>query len=86
MLNEVQMALLRSRSLLGLLFHEQQWPEITKQFSVKTIKAGELLFREGDLASFCFIALDGDIELFSELNGELIVNGLVKAGRSANTY
>jgi ATP-binding cassette, subfamily B, bacterial HlyB/CyaB len=78
--------LLKDYSLLGMIFDETELNAFISNLQSISHKDGEIIFTEGAPSDFLYIPLSGDVELFSEFNGEIVTNGHVQPGRTINTY
>jgi ATP-binding cassette, subfamily B, bacterial HlyB/CyaB len=85
-LNSDEQNLLRSRSILNLIFPEAELNELIETLEVEAFEAGEVIIEQGENPEEFFIPITGMVELFSVVGLEDIVNGFVQPGRSLNTY
>ncbi len=86
MLSPEELVKLKEASLLGLLFDENEIQYVVEKSVVECHAAGDVFIQEGEKCEFAYIPIAGAVELFSEVNGESILNGHVQVWRSINTY
>ncbi len=86
MLTALQLDLLRSKSILNLVFGQSDWSTLLRQITVENMAANQVVVREGDASTYCYIPLEGEVELFSDIGQETVINGNVLPGRTINTY
>jgi hypothetical protein len=86
MLSQEEKELLVNRSILNLIFQEDEIEDVLRLGIVEPCEAGQVIVEEGTQAQFLIIPLNGQVELFSVLGQETIINGVVQAGRTINTY
>lgn len=86
MLSETEDNLLRTMSLLSLMFSDEEISAILPKGSVHSFKQGEVVLIEGTLPESLIIPLSGSVELYSQVGQETIINGQVQPGRTINTF
>ncbi|MFL5783313.1 MAG: ABC transporter transmembrane domain-containing protein [Bacteriovoracaceae bacterium] len=86
MLSQEEKELLTNRSILNLIFTEDEIEDVLRAGFVEPCEAGATIVEEGSIPKHVLIPLNGLVELFSVLGHETIINGVVQPGRTINTY